>query len=61
MSDISAKKPWTGPRITDIGSIDSRTTAGTGNVGDQATSEHHYSAGTLDTGEHTKPILPEGE
>jgi hypothetical protein len=60
-NDATKKKPWAGPKIVDIGSVDAQTTAGTGNLGDQATAEHHWRAMSIDTPEDAKAILPEGE
>ncbi|MGO9430219.1 hypothetical protein [Rhodoblastus sp.] len=55
------KKQWAGPKIVNIGSVDSQTTAGTGNVGDQATSQQRYRAGSYSAAEDAKAILPQGE
>jgi hypothetical protein len=62
MSDEAVtKKPWVSPKIIDIGSVDAQTTAGTGNVGDQSTSQQHWRAMSIDVPENAKAILPEGE
>ncbi|MDP9011782.1 MAG: hypothetical protein M3O41_03810 [Pseudomonadota bacterium] len=62
MNDDTAKKNvWSSPKIVDIGSVDSHTTAGTGNLGDQATSKYRYRAMSIETAEDAKAILPEGE
>jgi len=60
-NDVTKKKRWPKPHIIDIGSVDSQTTAGTGNLGDQSTAEHKWRAMTIDTPEDAKAILPEGE
>jgi len=62
MSDDATKtKVWATPKVIGIGTVDSQTTAGTGNVGDQHTAQHHYLPLTIDTAEDAKAILPEGE
>jgi hypothetical protein len=58
---IVTKKTWVRPRIIDVGSVDAQTTAGVGNVGDQATAQNRYKAGTIDIPEDAKVILPDGE
>lgn len=59
--DIKRRRTWISPSIVDIGSVDAHTTAGTGNLGDQATQVLHWRAMTIETGEDAKAILPDGE
>jgi hypothetical protein len=62
VSDESVtRKPWVQPKIIDVGSVEAHTTAGTGNVGDQSTGQHHYRALSIDVPKDGKAILPEGE
>jgi hypothetical protein len=58
----SVKKPWVGPKVIDIGSVDEQTTAGVGNVGDSA-SDHQkqWKPSLIDIPENAKVTLPEGE
>jgi hypothetical protein len=54
----SGKTPWRSPKIIDVGLVDEQTTAGVGNVGDQATGKDKWKPLTI---EDAKVTLPDGE
>jgi hypothetical protein len=56
----SGKTPWRSPKVIDVGLVDEQTTAGVGNVGDQATATDKWKPGTNKTGDE-KVTLPDGE
>lgn len=56
----SAKQPWRGLNVVDVGSIEEQTTAGVGNLGD-FTGENKWKVTTGSPPEEAKAMLPDGE
>lgn len=56
----SGKMPWRSPKIIDVGLVDEQTTAGVGNLGDQATGADKWKP-TTNNSLDAKVTLPDDE